>query len=87
MLISIMNRKRFIPLYIMNRKKNRNPSPSQAGVGLCLKRITVTNDCSTEIVVFNINEYVGRGEIMTVDAGDTIFVHMFGAYFGLAASR
>ena len=75
MLISIMNRKR---LYL---------SLSQAGVGLCLKRITVTNDCSTEIVVFNINEYVGRGEIMTVDAGDTIFVHMFGAYFGLAASR
>ena len=33
------------------------------------------------------NEYVGRSYIKAVDAGDTIFVHMFGAYFGLAASR
>jgi hypothetical protein len=40
-----------------------------------------------EIVLFNVNEVIGRGYIGTVDAGDTIFVHMFGAYFGLAASR
>jgi hypothetical protein len=41
----------------------------------------------TEIVLFNVNEVIGRSYIGTVDAGDTIFVHMFGAYFGLAASR
>lgn len=40
-----------------------------------------------EIVLFNVNEVIGRSYIGTVDAGDTIFVHMFGAYFGLAASR
>jgi ammonium transporter Rh len=40
-----------------------------------------------EIVLFNVNEYIGRNILMAVDAGDTIFVHMFGAYFGLAASR
>jgi len=40
-----------------------------------------------EVVVFNVNEYIGRNYIGTVDAGDTIFVHMFGAYFGLAMSR
>ena len=39
-----------------------------------------------EIVFYNINEYCGRELIHGVDAGDTIFVHMFGAYFGLAAS-
>ena len=40
-----------------------------------------------EIVLFNVNEYIGRSYLNAVDAGDTIFVHMFGAYFGLAASR
>jgi len=40
-----------------------------------------------EIVMFNVNEYIGRNLIGAVDAGDTIFVHMFGAYFGLAVSR
>jgi len=40
-----------------------------------------------ELILFNVNEYVGRSYIKAVDAGDTIFVHMFGAYFGLAASR
>jgi hypothetical protein len=41
----------------------------------------------SEIVLFNVNEVIGRTYLGTVDAGDTIFVHMFGAYFGLAASR
>ena len=40
-----------------------------------------------EIVLFNINEVIGRAYMGARDAGDTIFVHMFGAYFGLAASR
>jgi len=39
-----------------------------------------------EIVLFNVNEYIGRDILHAVDAGDTIFVHMFGAYFGLAVS-
>ena len=40
-----------------------------------------------EIVLFNVNEIIGRNFIGALDAGDTIFVHMFGAYFGLAVSR
>ena len=40
-----------------------------------------------EIVLFNVNEVIGRAYLGAVDAGDTIFVHMFGAYFGLALSR
>merc|ERR1719431_287756 len=40
-----------------------------------------------EIVLFNINEVIGRNYLKAVDAGDTIFVHLFGAYFGLAISR
>ena len=40
-----------------------------------------------EIVLFNVNEIIGRNYIGALDAGDTIFVHMFGAYFGLAVSR
>jgi len=40
-----------------------------------------------EVVLFNVNEVIGRQYIGTRDAGDTIFVHMFGAYFGLAMSR
>ena len=40
-----------------------------------------------EIVLFNVNEVIGRQYFGTRDAGDTIFVHMFGAYYGLAISR
>jgi len=40
-----------------------------------------------EIVLFTINEVIGRKYLGAVDAGDTIFVHLFGAYFGLTASR
>jgi len=40
-----------------------------------------------EIVLFVVNEVIGRKYIGAVDAGDTIFVHLFGAYFGLAISR
>merc|ERR1712066_942722 len=40
-----------------------------------------------EIVIFAMNEVIGRKIFGAVDAGDTIFVHTFGAYFGLAISR
>ncbi len=40
-----------------------------------------------EIVLFVVNEIIGREFFGAVDAGDSIFVHLFGAYFGMAASR
>ena len=40
-----------------------------------------------EIVLFVGNEIIGRQKLGAVDAGDTIFVHLFGAYFGMAVSR
>jgi len=40
-----------------------------------------------EIVLFVVNEVIGRAYFGAVDAGDTIFVHCFGAYFGLTISR
>jgi len=40
-----------------------------------------------EIVLFVANEIIGRKYLRAADAGDTIFVHLFGAYFGLACSR
>jgi len=54
------------------------------GVASPLQLIVMT---MIEVVIFNLNEYIGRNYIGTRDAGDTIFVHMFGAYFGLAMSR
>ena len=40
-----------------------------------------------ETIIFFVNEVIGRVYIRAVDAGDTIFVHLFGAYFGLAVVR
>jgi len=40
-----------------------------------------------ETCIFVVNEILGRDFIGAVDAGDTIFVHVFGAYFGLAVAR
>jgi ammonium transporter Rh len=40
-----------------------------------------------EIVIFVGNEVIGRKILGAVDSGDTIFVHLFGAYFGLAVSK
>eukprot|EP00094_Tigriopus_californicus_P000211 TCALIF_00205-PA protein Name:"Similar to rhbg-a Ammonium transporter Rh type B-A (Xenopus laevis)" AED:0.58 eAED:0.58 QI:0/0.22/0.1/0.6/0.44/0.4/10/0/697 len=40
-----------------------------------------------EIVLFVVNEVIGRQYLGAIDAGDSIFVHTFGAYFGLAVSR
>ncbi|XP_061935705.1 ammonium transporter Rh type B isoform X4 [Apis cerana] len=39
-----------------------------------------------ELIMFTVNKYVGEHLLMTVDAGDSMFVHTFGAYFGLAIS-
>jgi len=40
-----------------------------------------------ETIIFVVNEVIGRDYIGAVDAGDTIFVHFFGAYFGLTVAR
>ena len=40
-----------------------------------------------ETILFVVNEIIGRDFLKAVDAGDTIFVHLFGAYFGLTVSR
>ena len=40
-----------------------------------------------ETIIFVVNEIIGRDFIGAVDAGDTIFVHLFGAYFGLTVAR
>lgn len=39
-----------------------------------------------EIPLFTINEIIGRQYLGAVDMGDSMFVHTFGAYFGLALS-
>ncbi|XP_024886275.1 ammonium transporter Rh type B-B isoform X2 [Temnothorax curvispinosus] len=39
-----------------------------------------------ELIMFTANKYVGEHLFMVVDAGDSMFVHVFGAYFGLAIS-
>ncbi|XP_025155652.1 ammonium transporter Rh type A isoform X3 [Harpegnathos saltator] len=39
-----------------------------------------------ELIMFNVNKFVGEHMFMVVDAGDSMFVHVFGAYFGLAVS-
>jgi len=40
-----------------------------------------------ELILFNINEVIGRSYLKAVDVGDTIFIHLFSAYYGLAMSR
>jgi ammonium transporter Rh len=39
-----------------------------------------------EVSVYGINESIGAGKFGAVDMGGSIFVHTFGAYFGLACS-
>ncbi|KAH6931635.1 hypothetical protein HPB50_026144 [Hyalomma asiaticum] len=41
---------------------------------------------AVEVVLFACNEHLGVGEFKAVDIGGSIFLHMFGAYFGLAVS-
>ena len=40
-----------------------------------------------EVVIFVVNEILVRDNIGTIYAGDTIFVHVFGAYFKLTVAR
>ncbi|XP_015187756.1 PREDICTED: ammonium transporter Rh type B isoform X2 [Polistes dominula] len=39
-----------------------------------------------ELIVYTINKYINEHHLMAVDAGDSMYVHAFGAYFGLAVS-
>ena len=39
-----------------------------------------------ELIFYGINEAIGAGRLAAVDMGGSIFVHTFGAYFGLALS-
>lgn len=39
-----------------------------------------------EVWVYCINEYIGAGKLKAVDMGGSMFVHEFGAYFGLAVA-
>lgn len=39
-----------------------------------------------ELIVYSGNNYLNEQVFMAADAGDSIFVHVFGAYFGLAVS-
>ncbi|XP_046626706.1 ammonium transporter Rh type B isoform X1 [Neodiprion virginianus] len=39
-----------------------------------------------ELVVYTVNKYIGEHHFRAVDAGDSMYVHVFGAYFGLAIS-
>ena len=39
-----------------------------------------------EITLFHCNEWIGAGELKAIDMGGSMFVHTFGAYFGLACS-
>jgi len=39
-----------------------------------------------EIFVYGLNEAIGAGILQAVDMGGSMYVHAFGAYFGLAAS-
>lgn len=39
-----------------------------------------------EIIFYGLNEAIGAGLLMAVDMGGSMYVHTFGAYFGLAAA-
>ncbi|KAI0242304.1 Ammonium transporter Rh type B-B [Lamellibrachia satsuma] len=40
-----------------------------------------------EVVFYTVNEYVGVGLLRVADVGGSMFIHTFGAYFGLAVAR
>jgi len=57
--------------------------------GACLGRITPTQllmMACLEIIIYAVNEHIGVVDFVVVDMGGSIFVHTFGAYFGLAVS-
>ncbi|XP_066943155.1 ammonium transporter Rh type B isoform X1 [Macrobrachium rosenbergii] len=57
--------------------------------GVVLGKVTPTQliiMTMIEIPLFVINEVIGRTYLGVIDMGDSIFVHTFGAYFGLAVS-
>ncbi|XP_034946674.1 ammonium transporter Rh type A isoform X2 [Chelonus insularis] len=39
-----------------------------------------------ELAMYTVNKYIGEYYFMAVDTGGSMFVHVFGAYFGLAVS-
>jgi len=39
-----------------------------------------------EIIFYGLNEAICAGSLQAVDMGGSMYVHTFGAYFGLAAS-
>lgn len=43
--------------------------------------------CFLEIILFSVNEWIGLTMLGAVDVGGSMFVHAFGAYFGLTVSR
>ncbi|XP_060067774.1 ammonium transporter Rh type A-like [Ylistrum balloti] len=40
-----------------------------------------------EVILANLNEYIGTEHLKVSDVGGSMFIHTFGAYFGLAVSR
>ncbi|XP_064651471.1 ammonium transporter Rh type B-like [Lineus longissimus] len=40
-----------------------------------------------EIVFFQVNEFIGLNYLKAVDVGGSMFVHVFGAYFGITVAR
>lgn len=57
--------------------------------GAVLGRVTPTQCIwmgMMEILFYAVNEYIGAINLQAVDMGGSIFVHTFGAYFGLACS-
>ncbi|KAL4218728.1 hypothetical protein ACF0H5_021316 [Mactra antiquata] len=40
-----------------------------------------------EVVLSQINEYIGLDKLGAVDVGESMYIHAFGAYFGLAVAR
>ena len=40
-----------------------------------------------EVVIQSVNEHIGVEYFKAVDIGESIYVHVFGAYFGLAVAK
>lgn len=58
-------------------------------MGAVLGRVTWTQliwMAFFELIFYSINEYIGVNEFQAVDMGGSMFVHTFGAFFGLAFS-